>query len=171
MSGFQLSKWTSNCPQLLERFPEDQCDMPKDFDISPESNTIKVLEIQWIPQSDEFTYRISLPPITQITKRSILSTVASLYDPNGWVTPVIFRAKLLLQKLWILKLGWDEPPGNEVYTEWQHISQDLPQLSNLRLPRHICKYKPTSTYSLHGFADASEAGFASVIYLHELNAN
>lgn len=171
LGGFQLSKWTSNCPQLLERFPDDQCDMPKDFDISPESNTIKVLGIQWIPQSDEFTYRICLPPITQITKRSILSTVASLYDPNGWVTPVIFRAKCLLQKLWLLKLGWDEPPSIDACTEWQHISQDLPQLSNLRLPRHICKYKSTSTYSLHGFADASEAGFASVIYLHELNAN
>lgn len=171
LGGFQLSKWTSNCPQLLERFPDDQCDMPKDFDISPDSNTIKVLGIQWIPQSDEFTYRITLPPITQVTKRSILSTVASLYDPNGWVTPVVFRAKLLLQKLWLLKLGWDEPPPDEVHTEWQHISQDLPQLSNLRLPRHICKYKPTSTYSLHGFADASEAGFAAVIYLHEFNAN
>ncbi|XP_073953554.1 uncharacterized protein [Choristoneura fumiferana] len=171
LGGFQLSKWTSNSSQLLERFPDDQCDMPKDFDIRPESNSIKVLGIQWIPQSDEFTYRISLPPLTQITKRSILSTVASLYDPNGWVTPVIFRAKILLQKLWLLKLGWDEPTPDEIQTEWQHISEDLPQLSCLRIPRHICKYKPTSTYSLHGFADASEAGFGAVIYLHELNAN
>ncbi|CAH2100530.1 unnamed protein product [Euphydryas editha] len=115
LGGFQLSKWTSNSPQLLEQFPDDQCDMPKDFDISPESNTIK--------------------------------------------------------KLWLLKLGWDEPTPDEARTEWQHISQDLPQLSNLRLPRHICKYKPTSTYSLHGFADASEAGYGSVIYLHELGVN
>lgn len=171
LGGFQLSKWTSNSPQLLEQFPDDQCDMPKDFDLSPESNSIKVLGIQWIPQTDEFTYRISLPSLTQATKRSILSTVASLYDPNGWVTPVIFRAKLLLQKLWLMKLGWDEPTPDEVHTEWQHISQDLPQLSSLRLPRLICKYKSTSTYSLHGFADASEAGFGAVIYLHELNAN
>ena len=170
LGGFQLSKWTSNSPQLLERFPEDQCDMPKDFHLSPESNSIKVLGTQWIPQSDEFTYRISLPPITQITKRSILSTVASLYDPNGWVTPVIFRAKLLLQKLWLLKLEWDEPTPQEVHSEWQHISQDLPLLSTLRLPRHICKRGPTSTYSLHGFADASEVGFGAVIYLHELDA-
>ncbi|XP_004934341.2 uncharacterized protein LOC101737233 [Bombyx mori] len=169
LGGFQLSKWTSNCPQLLERFPDDQCDMPKDFDISPDSNSIKVLGIQWIPQSDELTYRISLPSIKQITKRSILSTVASLYDPNGWVTPVIFRAKLLLQKLWLLKLEWDEHTPVEVQTEWNRISQDLPQLSTFRLPRLICTNKLKSTYTLHGFADASEAGFAAVIYLHELD--
>lgn len=171
LGGFQLSKWTSNSPQLLEQFPDDQCDMPKDFDIRPESNSIKVLGIQWIPQRDEFTYRISLPPMTQSTKRSILSTVASLYDPNGWVTPVIFRAKLLLQKLWLLKLGWDDSIPDEIHMEWQHISNDLPQLSNIRLPRHICKYKSTSTYELHGFADASELGFGAVIYILELDSS
>lgn len=171
LGGFQLSKWTSNSPQLLERFPDDQCDMPKDFNLSPESSSIKVLGIQWIPQSDEFTYRISLPPSTQVTKRSILSAIASLYDPNGWVTPVIFRAKLLLQKLWLLNLDWDEPTPDDVHTEWQHISNDLPQLSHLRLPRHICKYKPTSTYTLHGFSDASEAGYGASVYLHELDGH
>lgn len=167
LGGFQLSKWTSNSAQLLQGFPDEQCDMPKNFDTHQDSASIKVLGIQWIPKSDEFTYRIQLQPIDKITKRTILSTVACLYDPNGWVTPVIIRAKLLLQRLWLLKLGWDSPTPQDVQKEWQEIADDLPHLSALRIPRHISPNKGSSTYSLHGFADASEAGFAAVVYLHE----
>ncbi|CAB3236889.1 unnamed protein product [Arctia plantaginis] len=171
LGGFQLSKWTSNSPQLLERFPDDQCDMPKDFDINSDPSSIKVLGVRWIPQSDMFTYHVALPSKPQVTKRSILSTIASLYDPSGWVTPVIFRAKLLLQRLWLLKLGWDEPTPPDISSEWESISQDLTQLSSLRLSRHICTGKLSSGCSLHGFSDASESGFAATVYLRELTVD
>lgn len=167
LGGFQLSKWTSNSRSLLDRFPDEHCDMPKDFEYNPDPATIKVLGIQWIPQTDNFTYHIVPPVMDVITKRSILSSTASLYDPNGWVAPVIFRAKLLLQELWTLNLTWDEPTPPDLKLKWQNIVADLPQLSALRLPRHICSSKPTASYTLHGFADASEAGYAAVVYLHE----
>ncbi|KAL4702477.1 hypothetical protein ACJJTC_016427, partial [Scirpophaga incertulas] len=169
--GFHLSKWTSNCHDLLEQFPDDQCDMRKDFDIGPDSDSIKVLGILWIPRTDEFTYRIISPKTDTVTKRSMLSSIVSLYDPNGWITPVIFRAKLLLQQLWMNDLDWDEPTPPDIQRKWQQIVQDLPHLSNIRLSRHVCSHKSTSTYSLHGFSDASEAGYAAVVYLRELNAD
>ncbi|KAJ0169408.1 hypothetical protein K1T71_014995 [Dendrolimus kikuchii] len=168
LGGFHLRKWTSNSRQLLERFPDDQCDIPKDFDVVPDSNAIKVLGMQWIPQTDEFTYHISVPTLEKFTKRSILSTIARLYDPSGWISPVIFRAKLLIQHLWTLKLDWDESAPNDVTFQFQHIFEDLPLLSALRLPRTICTSKD-STYTLHGFADASESGYAAAVYLHETN--
>jgi hypothetical protein len=41
------------------------------------------------------------------TKRGILSTVASLYDPMEFTTPVALLAKSLLQKLWQKKVDWE----------------------------------------------------------------
>lgn len=122
--------------------------------------------MQWIPHTDKFTYSILIPVLEKFTKRSILSTIARLFDPNGWISPFIFRAKLLIQHLWTLKLDWNEPTPNEITLQCQHIFDDLPQLSALQLSRKICSNKD-STYDLHGFADASECGYAAVVYLHE----
>ncbi|XP_073955675.1 uncharacterized protein [Choristoneura fumiferana] len=128
--------------------------------------------ILWRSSPDQPLLTYALNTVTYGLRSSpyhAIRTLLQLADDEGHRYPQ--AAQILLQKLWLLKLGWDEPTPDEIQTEWQHISEDLPQLSCLRIPRHICKYKPTSTYSLHGFADASEAGFGAVIYLHELNAN
>lgn len=167
LGGFELRKWMSNTHQLLDPFPDDHCSMPKNFDLSPESTSVKVLGVQWTPNTDEFTYRLSLPHISTITKRSILSATASLYDPNGWIGPVIFRAKLLIQKLWTLSMDWDEAVPADIAQQWQSIYSDLPALSSVHVPRHIRLSRAPSTCSLHGFADASESGYAAVVYLLE----
>lgn len=43
------------------------------------------------------------------TKRGILSTLASLFDPLGILSPVAVIAKVLFQDLCKEKVGWDEP--------------------------------------------------------------
>ncbi|UYV63354.1 hypothetical protein LAZ67_2003830 [Cordylochernes scorpioides] len=43
------------------------------------------------------------------TKRETLSFVAMLYDPLGWLAPVIIRGKIMIQRLWITGLKWNEP--------------------------------------------------------------
>ena len=40
--------------------------------------------------------------------RQIVSGVAKVYDVLGWFSPVIIKGKILLWKLWDLKIGWDE---------------------------------------------------------------
>ena len=50
--------------------------------------------------------------LSQQDNRSIinkaLSAVASIFDPIGFLTPFILKAKLLLQSMWRLKIGWDD---------------------------------------------------------------
>ncbi|CAB0045245.1 unnamed protein product [Trichogramma brassicae] len=45
---------------------------------------------------------------TVVTKRRILSEVARIYDPTGWIAPVVVRAKILLQYLWLQGHNWDQ---------------------------------------------------------------
>nr|XP_044249228.1 uncharacterized protein LOC108054643 [Drosophila takahashii] len=74
-----------------------------------EEEITKALGLSWQPQKDYFVYRYDLSSDNTFTKRIVLSTIASLFDALGLLSPVTIRCKILLQDLHILKLGWDEP--------------------------------------------------------------
>ena len=62
------------------------------------------------------------------TKRGILSTVVSLYDPLG-------LAKCQLQRLWQLKIDWDAQLPDTELMEWRRRKSALPALLNMKIPR------------------------------------
>ncbi|CAF4958507.1 unnamed protein product [Pieris macdunnoughi] len=82
--GFNLRKWRSNLPVLLE----DMNDSEKEFDFKHQEST-KTLGLRWNPNADEFIfYPInSIPNITP-TKRQLLSEISKFYDPSGWMGSV-----------------------------------------------------------------------------------
>ena len=43
------------------------------------------------------------------TKRKLLRGVASIFDCCGILAPICMNAKILFQKLWKDKIGWDDP--------------------------------------------------------------
>ena len=60
----------------------------------------KVLGMEWDTENDMLKYsakRINLIR-RETTKRECLSTIYSLYDPLGLLTPIIVTAKILLRK-------------------------------------------------------------------------
>ena len=58
-------------------------------------------------EKDAFLFKVR-EPHQPPTKRGILSAVSSMYDPIGFVCPVVLEAKKILQRLWKLNLGWDD---------------------------------------------------------------
>jgi len=46
---------------------------------------------------------------TSATKRGVLSLIARLFDPLGLLSPVTFRAKHIMQKIWRAQISWDDP--------------------------------------------------------------
>lgn len=54
-----------------------------------------------------------------VTKRIILKKVAANYGP-----PILFKGKLLIQRLWKKELSWDKAIPNETETERNDIEMD-----------------------------------------------
>ncbi|XP_055631989.1 uncharacterized protein LOC129771893 [Toxorhynchites rutilus septentrionalis] len=107
--GFHLRKWVSNCTSVLDGVPD--ADLEVKILIEDDSNsTVKALGMQWQPCSDEFHFTYKSKEILQPTKRTILSQIASLFDPLGLLAPIIVKAKLLMQQKWELKVDWDATP-------------------------------------------------------------
>ncbi|KAE9524046.1 hypothetical protein AGLY_015527 [Aphis glycines] len=159
--------WASNCTEVLENI--DVEDRALDSIIEAKDvNSVKVLGLHWDTNVDAFGYHTS-PENPVVTKRSILSTIARLYDPIGVLGPTIFWAKCVIQELWIQKLNWDEPPSMSVIDKWKMFINDLPLLSDLSLPRHI-DVRQVKSVQLLGFADASQKGYATVVHIRIVDA-
>ncbi|XP_074031851.1 uncharacterized protein [Leptinotarsa decemlineata] len=159
--GFELCKWTSNHPSLLNHLPPKDCQQST-LSFATHDFAVKILGLKWNPTLDVFLYDvISLD--RGCSKRIILSEISKIFDPLGFLAPLSFFAKHLIKYLWILGLEWDQLPPPEVVERWSQYKQELSLLSEIKIPRHIPK---TFTYcQLHGFSDSSEKGYSGVVYL------
>lgn len=72
-------------------------------------------------------------------------------------------AKCLMQLLWTSGLNWDDPLPPELATKWQTFISDSAAISNIRIPRPF-HFSSACHVELHGFSDASESGYAAVLY-------
>ncbi|KMQ91444.1 hypothetical protein RF55_8691 [Lasius niger] len=117
LGGFELRKWASNSPVLLVDI--DPANHGLACNKSLQANElVKILGISWNPALDTFQFQVELSTDIPNTKRSILSTIARLFDHLGWVTPVIITTKIFMQQLWQLQLDWDETLPSEVFLRW-----------------------------------------------------
>lgn len=96
----------------------------------------------------------------------VASDIAKLYDPLGLISPILIKAKIILQELWLLKAGWDEPLPIEFQERWRAFRQQLLQLESLSIPRWlgVIRFDP-SGIEIHGFSDASQLAMAAAVYL------
>ncbi|XP_054276497.1 uncharacterized protein LOC128995504 [Macrosteles quadrilineatus] len=100
--GFELRKWTSNCPEILQDLPQDHLETPVFLEATNHPH-FAILGLHWSPISDCFTYNLSLPDGPP-TKRSVLSIIARIFDPTEFLSPVTMWAKTLMQILWSQEL-------------------------------------------------------------------
>ncbi|XP_049883593.1 uncharacterized protein LOC126379074 [Pectinophora gossypiella] len=161
--GFNLRKWNSNEPTILDDLRDDQRCSKTTIDFSSEQTpSSKTLGMRWNPAADTFTYNWNLPAKDNLTKRNLLAQISKLYDPLGWLSPTTIKAKLLFQKMWMSKNEWDEPVSAAVVKEWEDIRQDLHNVNKLTIPRWLnCT---TNKLEIHGYCDASEKAYACVLY-------
>jgi hypothetical protein len=164
--SFRLTKFVSNCKEVLTSIPETErarCVVSLDLEEFPVE---RALGMEWNVQEDTFEFRAITRKRTS-TRRGILSDISSLYDPLGFAAPFVLPAKRLLQQLCKDKLGWDEEIPREMLDTWERWLSDLPKLVKISVPR--C-FKPSyaaqlRSIQLHHFTDASFGGYCVASYL------
>jgi len=119
--GFHLTKWISNSRQVLHCV--DECDRSKaviGLEPSDELPVDRVLGICWNTEKGLLTFKISLRERV-CTRRGVLSTMSSIFDPIGMVVPFVLVAKRILQSETRLKKDWDEvlvEANRELWMKW-----------------------------------------------------
>lgn len=106
--GFVLQKWASNSTEFMEEIEPSRRSINTKKELRNQC-IMKTLSVTWNMGTDSFHHHFNLPPPSQvITKRNILADIQRLFDPLGWLGAAIIPAKILIQKLWVENLQWDE---------------------------------------------------------------
>lgn len=111
--SFNLHKFVSN-KNVIKSIPiEDRVEGLKNIDLDHQALPLEhTLDMQWCIENNSFQFRITLKD-HPFTRRGILPTVSSIYDPLGFVAPTLLEGKKIIQELCRGKGDWDDPvPDN-----------------------------------------------------------
>ncbi|XP_067047856.1 uncharacterized protein [Acropora muricata] len=168
--GFNLTKWVSNSRRVMESLPaSERAGTFKDLH-DGQLPIERALGVRWDVERDKFCFKIEVKS-KPLTRRGLLSVVCSLYDPLGFVAPIVLPAKVILQDLCRKRLEWDDPIPDDERNRWLSWLEDLQRLEQLSVDRCL---KPPSlgkvvSVQLHHFSDASQQGYGAVSYLRFLD--
>ena len=85
----------------------------------------RALGVLWKVETDTFGFDTSRKEKPD-TQRGLLSITSSVYDPLGFVSPFVLKAKMIFQSLCRLKIGWDDPIPSIMLEQWKRWLVDLP---------------------------------------------
>ena len=170
--GFNLHKFISNSKNVIKAIPkEQQASGIKELDLSRDVLPIeRALGVQWCMQSDSLQFHVVLKD-KPLTRRGILSSISSIYDPLGLAAPFLLTGKQILQDLCKTQAAWDETMPDSIRERWEKWRRELHELAELK----ICRcYKPDNfgdvkSVELHSFSDASINGYGQCSYLRMVN--
>ncbi|CAG7665201.1 unnamed protein product, partial [Allacma fusca] len=130
-ANFNLRKWSSSDPLLLSTIPEDvrETTLPLFMD---QDGSMKALGLIWSPVQDEFRFEVQTTSPLPTTKRKILSEIAKVFDPLGFLAPVTIRAKCIMQELWKCQSGWDSKVPDHLLHIWKQYREETESIKKLR---------------------------------------
>ena len=101
------------------------------------------------------------PPDNQpLTKRGILSHLASIYDPLGMISPTTVKGKQIYRDTCDETKGWNTEVSDQQKRDWLKWSS---QLKTVRVPRSVARgVGRVQAVHLHVFADASNIACSAV---------
>jgi hypothetical protein len=133
---------------------------------SPEQLS-SVLGLKWNKEEDLLCVDVGLLDIPEkVTKRVVLSTAQKIFDPLGFLCPVLLCPKRLLQEAWAEKTGWDDELSAEIKERFGNWCHELHLLRKIWIPRNMTGgVSSRDRWQLHVFSDASKDAYAAVVYL------
>ena len=119
-AGLRLHKFSSNKKEVIQAVALEDCAKGlQELDLVCDPLPIeRTLGIMWCAESDTFQFRIVIQD-RSLTRRGILTTVCSVYDPLGFVAPLILMGKQILQNLCRNNADWNDPIGEKLRLKWK----------------------------------------------------
>ncbi|XP_070138797.1 uncharacterized protein [Drosophila bipectinata] len=178
-AGMHLRKWAANHPALLSDIPKVDLCNHSIFEMD-NKDSIKTLGLYWQPNPDVYGFKIHFSINPTLSKRALLSTVARLFDPLGFLAPLIVMSKILLKDVWSFRmqqtdgtyraLDWDDMLPESLAARWQRYLEHLPEVQHIRIPRWFgCDFSNVISLQLHMFSDGSSLAYAACAYLRVLD--
>ena len=160
--GFNLHTFVCNDTDVLSAIaPELRANDLQSMDLTCDSLPVeRTLGVHWCIESDTFQFRIEIKD-RPFTRRGILSTVSSVYDPLGLVSPCVLIGKQILQELVRDGGDWDDPIPDTLRARWEKWRNEVLNLAEIRIPRCYNTGNSDSLIKveLHHFSDASLSGY------------
>lgn len=163
--SMNLREWNSNSKELVSSIPDEFR--------ADDRKQMKVLGLVWDIHNDQLylNFNLNCQDLNAVqSKRDVLKSIASIYDPCGLAIPVLLPAKLFFQKLWKETIKWDTKLSGNLLTEWQQIVFRFGYLKVIHIDRYYAQnlnveFANQIEYELHCFTDSSLDAYAAVIYL------
>ncbi len=89
--GLELRKWSSSNSDVILSLPENLRETTEASKFMDKEYKIKTLRIKWTPNQDCFGFNVQLEDLSNKTKQRVLSDTSKLFDPKGWLAPVIIN--------------------------------------------------------------------------------
>ena len=161
---FDLHKWNSNVEELEHNDHSDGEESFAKQQLGPLARGVesKLLGLPWNKRED--TLSVIFPgKSSDMTKRGILSALASVYDPLGFVSPTMLEGKLVYREACKQKTAWDAPLPTKVIELWMKFESKLP--SSVSTQRSLAAFQePLDEVKIHAFGDASGKGVSASVY-------
>ena len=168
IGGFKVKGWISNATKE---------NSSKEVTIGLDEEAEKVLGVIWKPKEDKFSYKVKVDPTfvemksKSLTKRKILSQIASIFDPIGAGAPVLIKTKIAMQQLWQHGLNWDEEVPDIIKQRWIELFNELVALNGFNFDRCLRQFNAIEDPWLVVFCDASRLAFGACAYVRWRLAN
>ena len=157
-----MHKITSSHKEVIKTIPiDDRAEGIQNIDLDKEELPMEwALGVQWCIERGSFQFRIVLKD-RLCTRRGILSTVSSIYDPLGFLAPLLLDGKKILQELCRERADWDDPVPEDIKARWERW--------RVELPYKPLNFGPIGSAELHHFSDARTQGYGQCSYLRLTN--
>ncbi|KAB0790417.1 hypothetical protein PPYR_15214 [Photinus pyralis] len=104
-----------------------------------------------------------------LKKGSQSVSISQIFDPLGLLSPCVITAKILLQKLWLERLSWDESVPASIYTLWVTLRDELKHINHFIIPRHVRCIDPVHK-KFHTFSVTSEKAYGACTHIRTIDA-
>ncbi|KAG1682450.1 Organic cation transporter protein [Nymphon striatum] len=132
-AGMNMCQWSCNNSEVLDAIQKIKAHKVCRF-----ADQTKVLGLAWQRELDCFVFTngdlMNSVTTSVPTKRTVLSLIARIFDPLGFITPLTIRGKILFQRIWQAGTGWDELLPADLQLVWTQWITDLSQLQNIEIP-------------------------------------